>query len=310
MEWEAVKMFNEIYSAYYNAVAAILKAASREPLTDQKIRNIVEEKAFEESILNILPALKDERWPLLNAKGESILVHDPEMPLTYLQKQWLMAISLDPRIQLFGESIINFPEVEPLFLPEDYRIIDQYSDGDAYENEEYRAVFRTILDAVNHKYPLDITHKNKKGNRIKTTIMPEYLEYSEKDDKFRLIGSGSRFYETLNIGRIIECKPCQSAFLPANEKRNFDRQGCVIFELADYRNALERALMHFAHFEKQAERIDDKKYRITVHYDKDDETELVIRILSFGPLIRVVEPGHFINLIRERLIQQKRCGNI
>ena len=126
MEWEAVKMFNEIYSAYYNAVAAILKAASKEPLTDQKIRNIVEEKAFEESILNILPALKDERWPLLNAKGESILVHDPEMPLTYLQKQWLMAISLDPRIQLFGESIINFPEVEPLFLPEDYRIIDQY----------------------------------------------------------------------------------------------------------------------------------------------------------------------------------------
>ena len=82
------------------------------------------------------------------------------------------------------------------------------------------------------------------------------------------------------------------------------------FELADYRNALERVLMHFAHFEKQAERIDDKKYRITVHYDKDDETELVIRILSFGPLIRVVEPGHFINLIRERLIQQKRCGNI
>lgn len=75
-------MFNEIYSAYYNAVAAILKAASKEPLTDQKIRNIVEEKAFEESILNILPALKDERWPLLNAKGESILVHDPEMPLT------------------------------------------------------------------------------------------------------------------------------------------------------------------------------------------------------------------------------------
>ena len=50
MEWEAVKMFNEIYSAYYNAVAAILKAASKEPLTDQKIRNIVEEKAFEERI--------------------------------------------------------------------------------------------------------------------------------------------------------------------------------------------------------------------------------------------------------------------
>lgn len=51
-----------------------------------------------------------------------------------------------------------------------------------------------------------------------------------------------------------------------------------------------------------------KHYKITVNYDKDDETEIVIRILSFGPMIKVVAPAHFENLIKERLIKQKSCG--
>ena len=64
---------------------------------------------------------------------------------------------------------------------------------------------------------------------------------------------------------------------------------------------------YFAHFEKQAERIEADRYRVTVSYDKDDETEIVIRILSFGPMIRVTAPQHFVELIKERLINQKSC---
>ena len=37
--------------------------------------------------------------------------------------------------------------------------------------------------------------------------MPEYLEYSEKDDKFRLVASGCRYGKTINLGRILSCKP-------------------------------------------------------------------------------------------------------
>ena len=65
--------------------------------------------------------------------------------------------------------------------------------------------------------------------------------------------------------------------------------------------------MHFAHFEKQAEKLDDKRYKVTVTYDKDDETEIVIRILSFGPMVKVTAPQHFVDLIKERLISQKSC---
>ena len=41
--------------------------------------------------------------------------------------------------------------------------------------------------------------------------------------------------------------------------------------------------------------------------DRFDETEIVIRVLSFGPYIKVLEPECFVNLIKERLISQKSC---
>lgn len=63
--------------------------------------------------------------------------------------------------------------------------------------------------------------------------------------------------------------------------------------------------MHFAHFEKQVEKVEEEKYRVTINYDKDDETEIVIRILSFGQMVKVVEPNSFIDLIKDRLLKQK-----
>ena len=53
--------------------------------------------------------------------------------------------------------------------------------------------------------------------------------------------------------------------------------------------------------------MDDNKYRITIYYDKGDETEVVIRVLSFGPMVKVTAPQHFAGLIKERLLEQKSC---
>ena len=138
--------------------------------------------------------------------------------------------------------------------------------------------------------------------------MPEYLEYSEKDDKFRLIGSGCRYGGIINLARIVRCVPSAKEFKYKPSKRTHTEKRTVEFEVYDRRNALERVMMHFAHFEKQAERMDEDHYRISITYDKDDETEMVIRVLSFGPMVKVTAPDHFVNLIKERLIQQKNCG--
>lgn len=301
-------IFSELCSVYYNTVAEILKAAIDHPLGKNELRRIVEERAFGESILNIEPSLMEGRWQLLKRDGTTPIQSVPSMPLTVIQKRWLKAISLDSRIRLFQDELMVLPDVEPLFTEEDICIFDKYADGDNYRDETYIKNFRRILDAVRNRYPLSIDVLNRRGHRTPIILMPEYLEYSEKDDKFRLIGSGCRFGRTVNLGRIICCERYTGANVIGSNERKLQRPRNVQFELVNQRNALERVLLHFAHFEKQAERIDGQRYKVTIYYDKDDETEMVIRILSFGPMIKVTAPVHFINLIKERLLHQKSCG--
>ena len=301
-------LFHEIYSTYFQTVAKILTEAVDHPLTTGEINSIIQNNAFEESTLNIPESLGVEHWQLLKEDGTTILRNKPNMPLTILQKRWINSIALDPRIRLFTDKPIVFSDVEPLFTPEDIYVFDKYSDGDQYGDAEYIRKFRLILDAIKHQYPIQVRITNRHGKLLTARTIPEYLEYSEKDDKFRLIGAGSKLGNTINLGRIISCEKCENQQGEKLGKRNLPRLRKVIFELVDNRNALERVMMHFAHFEKHVEKTDNRKYQVTLYYDKEDETEILIRVLSFGPMIRVIKPTAFINLIKDRLSNQKSCG--
>ena len=302
-------IFSELYGAYYRAVADILAAAGQHPLQKHELRALIEKHAFGESVLNIEPAIREERWQLIRADGSTPIRHTPTMPLTLLEKRWLRAIAADPRVRLFAGELPEFPEVEPLFSPGDIAVYDKYADGDSYEDEDYIRRFRLILDAIKNRCPLRLEVVNRNGATVRKVLMPDHLEYSEKDDKFRLIGTGRRRVETVNLARIVCCAPFSGRFDPPAAKAEPPKKRTVEFELYDQRNALERVLMHFAHFEKQAVKVDGGRYRVTVSYDRDDETEIVIRLLSFGPMIRVTAPEHCVELIRARLLRQKSCGH-
>lgn len=300
-------IFNEIYSAYYKTVAMILKEATKEPLLKAGIREIIEENAFEESIISIPDAIDQGRWQLIKEDGTTPVKVPPKLPLTMVEKQWLKAISLDPRIKLFGDMDFGFlDDIEALFKPSDVLVFDQYNDGDDFSSETYIANFRLILDAIKKSQPLTIEMTNGSGKKLSLDVMPKKLEYSEKDSKFRLIGV-NEFYNTINLGRIEKCSICNNDFDHNMEFGVAPEYDSVTFELINERNSLERVLLHFAHLDKRAEKLDDDKYLVTINYTKDDETEVLIRILSFGPMIKVVSPASFVNLIRQRLIEQESC---
>ena len=299
-------IFNEIYSAYYNAVAKIIASIINGNADEKTINKIIDENAFGESMLTVLPSLKSEKWQLVKADMTTPIQRIPAMPLTTIQKQWLKAISLDPRIKLFGIEFDGLDDVEPLFTSEDYYIYDKYMDGDPYEEEAYIQRFKTILSALNEKKPLKIQMVNRKGNIVSMTVMPQHLEYSEKDDKFRLISTGCRYGGIVNLARITTCEKCNT-FGYATHHISMESKEFLTLRIFDERNALERTLLHFAHFEKRVERIDAKKYLVHIKYNKSDETEMVIRILSFGPMVEVVEPEGFKKLIIARLKSQKSC---
>ena len=128
-------IFSELYSAYYNTVARIIETSFRPGATEKDLRQHVLENAFSESVLTILPALKSGKWPLLKKDLSPALKHVPTMPLTLLEKQWLKAICDDPRIKLFDVELPELEDVEPLFTRDNYRIFDQYTDGDPFEDE-------------------------------------------------------------------------------------------------------------------------------------------------------------------------------
>jgi len=289
-------------------MAKIIERAMEHPLEKDELRSIVTQYAFGESILNIESSIAEEKWQLIKKDGTTPIVNTPSMPLTILQKRWLKAVATDPRIKLFEDEISGLDDVEPLFSQEDFYVFDKYADGDAFEDETYIKNFRLILDAIRNKYPLKITTLGRKDRERVCVVMPEYLEYSEKDDKFRLICTGRKYGDIVNLGRIITCEPYTEEYVARKNTRSNKKTEIVEFELVDERNALERVLLHFAHFKKQAERVDEKKYKVSIMYDKDDETEILIRVLAFGPMIRVTGPNHFVDLMKERLQRQRSCG--
>ena len=180
--------FREFYGAYYNTVAKILTKALTGTLSEKDIYTLACETAFSESGYSIADAIKSERWQLIDTDMNTPLTHPPTMPLTLLEKRWLKAISLDKRVQLFDLPFPPLGDTEPLFTPEDYVIFDRYSDGDAFESPIYIRHFRAVLSAVRGHYPLAVDMENRYGETVRMYVMPDRLEYSEKDDKFRLIG--------------------------------------------------------------------------------------------------------------------------
>ncbi len=300
-------IFSELYSAYYNTVAAIISRLLEGDVSERELQTIVTKKAFGESVLTVLPSLKSEKWQIMCSDMTTPIEHKPTMPLTLLQKQWLKAISLDPRFRLFGIELEGLDGVEPLFTPEDYHVYDKYSDGDPYEDGEYINKFRIILDAIRENKQIKIEMVNRKGREIFARILPNRLEYSAKDDKFRVIGSGNSFISVLNLARIKSCH------IYAGERQSVEKlrepvHDTLTLKIVDERNALERVMLHFAHFEKQAEKIDSKSYLLKIKYSRDDEPEMVIRILSFGPLVEVIAPDSFREAIINKLKKQKNCG--
>ena len=299
-------IFSELYSAYYNTVAAIISGIIDGEHSEKELQKIVAERAFGESVLTIMPSLKTEKWQLVHSDMTTSLEHKPTMPLTTLQKQWLKAISLDPRVKLFGVEFPDLEDVEPLFTSADYHVYDKYGDGDPFEDEEYVRQFRIILEAIRKDSQIKFEMVNRKGNTMFVRCVPIRLEYSEKDDKFRMVTRGWNSVSTVNLAKITGCNHyVGDRGLSSVEREPENRT--VSVRVTDERNALERFMLHFAHFEKKAERLDGKNYLVKIKYDKSDETEMVIRVLSFGPMAEVTEPEDFRELIGERLKKQQNC---
>ena len=305
-------LFSEIYSAYYNTVASIISCSQQGKLDSDLLFKIVKESAFPESFMTIGSALETGKWPLIKKDYTTNIESLPTMPLSILQKRWLKALCNDKRIRLFVSDEVlerlknQLQDVEALFNENDYYLYDKYSDGDPYDDPDYIKNFRTALEAIHQKKTISVEYTGRFGQQKRFICAPCKIEYSEKDDKFRIISKVRNRHSILNIARINSCEVTENSKVDdiSEEDLPDNRRTSVTLEIYDERKAMERVMLAFAHFEKSAVQISDDVYQLTLNYDSFDETELVVRVLSFGPMVKVLEPEGFRNLIQERIFKQ------
>jgi hypothetical protein len=305
-------LFSEIYSAYYNTVASIISCSQKGKLDSDILYEIVKKSAFPESFMTIGSALESGKWPLIKKDYSTNIKNIPTMPLSMLQKRWLKALCNDKRIRLFVDDEVlaklksHLKDVEPLFTENDYYLYDKYSDGDPYEDAEYIKNFRTVIKAIHQNKKISLEYTGRFGQQKRFVCEPYKIEYSEKDDKFRIISKVKNRHSILNVARIDSCELTETSKTDdlSEEDLPDNRRTSVTLEIYDERKAMERVMLAFAHFEKSAVQISDDVYQLTLNYDSFDETELVVRVLSFGPMVKVLEPEGFRNLIQERISNQ------
>ena len=298
-------LFSEVYSRYYNAVAEVLARAVSGALTDKEMYDIVREKAFSESVMTIPDLLKKQVWQLMLPDNTTPIRNIPEMPLTELEKRWLKSLLADPRIKLFSPSEQGLETVKPLFSADDFVYYDRYTDSDPYDDPKYIENFSAVLTAVKEKRRLKIRFAGHLGTEQSWECIPQKIEYSAKDDKFRLIVTAPHGMSTINMARVKSCETGEK-YSPDEYSPKETMKKELVMDLVDERNALERVMLHFSDLEKETRRIDDTHYRINLKYYTEDEAEILIRVLSFGPVLRVISPDSFITRIKSRIQKQER----
>lgn len=318
-----MELFSEIYNCYYQVVDRILTRAEQRPVTGQDMNEICSLLGFAESGLYILPKLIGGEWKLLNSDDgihyRALTNEHAALSLTLLQRSWIKTLLLDDRFRLFfSDEELPILEkyvqnAELLWEPDTFFCYDQFAEGDPYDSLEYRRHFRTLLTAISKKQYVTISYQSEKGNRITHHYLPLKLEYSSKNDRFRLLAVPENERHSIYI-RIINLRGItKTALLSRFDEEDLDFAGLiqktyykepVRLLIKNKRNALERAMLHFANYEKRTKKIDENTWECLIYYNRSMETELLIEILSFGPAIQVMGPESFLNQVKDRLQRQ------
>ncbi len=320
-----MELFTEIHNCYYQVLRHLL--CSQDAVTIEDMCGRIREEGFEESMLAIIPKIESGAWQLFEREGAHFLskiAPDFLTPLTELEKRYLKALLADPRIGLFlsreqRESLDSMlSDVTPLWKQEHFYYYDRFADGDPYDDDTYRTNFRTLLTAQKNRQYVDLDYTSPRGARVHHYYVPARLEYSVKNDKFRVLALERTRHrnvklEILNVARIDHVTLTDQK-LSADVDLNAAIRGSYYKEplrlrIINKRNALERAMLHFANYEKNTVKIDEDTYECLIYYNQSMETELLIEVLSFGPMLTVLGNDRFLKSLKQRLERQKKLSD-
>jgi len=306
-------IFSEIYGESFKTMHRLLNELENGSLNAKEIRDIVY-RNIQDPIMaeEFIKKIKD--WDIVYRDNESGLFSSevsmlPDLPLTNIEKRWMKAIFNDPKMSIFGLTDSGLEDVEPLYQQDTFVYYDMNGDGDNFGDKTYRQALQNVMYGIEFALPIKVTYTTRGGKSITVMCMPRDIEFSQKDNKLRVLASSVKEKETdtvqeviINVDSIASCEVYKGK---ANIEYNIEPDLCnLIIRIKDERNALERITLSFSGFEKQVDMIGDNLYEMQVVYNKNDELEMLIRILSFGPLVEILKPSELRQMIKERIEKQ------
>ena len=318
IETKNTPLFNPLYSTYYFAIRNILKTyirSKKQPLSNETIAKLIEASAYIEAPGELYDLIfnKSETTTIFNYSQNGVsspINHIPDFPLTTIELRFIAAILQDKRVIMFvPHKIIEelhqaLKDVKPLWKTEDIKYFDQNKDGDDFDNKDYVVLFQTILNAINHKKNIHLIYGRKNNSDIFT---PTHLDYSQKDNTFRLFVKELKYpinLENIKSIEITDQKPKKTEDSTVSETLKVE-----IFDDTSRKYHFNRAIRIFSNLKKTCKRTEkENTYELTVDYDKSDESEIVIKILMFGPNMKVLEPKDVSNEVNQRIQKQKELG--
>ena len=342
-----MELFHEYKNKYFHLIFRILNL-SKDGLDRDEIIKLIEQEEYEEKVIGkdfktFEGMLLNEYESLDNlnlleereSKFYSILNNEKRIPLkvrfSKLEKTWINGMIKEPVVQaLLGKEILEKLEKALEDVKEGNNDIIEFTNkvksNFQYNIKKFTEDFYIILEGIVKEGPIIYTNVDRNGNEYKNQLaLPIRIEYSLKDDKFRasLYSLKEERSIMVNLHTLKDVKIAEKDIeISENINLEINREDVlrklkekkysetpITIELEDIRGAMERCFMSFSSFERCSRAISENKYEIDIYYYTFEEADVIRKIMSLGPYVKVKSPERvkeiIVGKIKEAFLFQK-----
>lgn len=185
-------------------------------------------------------------------------------------------------------------------------VVKEKSKSPIRNRKEDMKYFSEILEAILEKHMIKYTYEAREEKFEDKLATPVRFLFSNRKNQLQLIAipEGEERLILMNLSSFRKVEKTKRRGEGGAEEFLESRKTCVILEMEEHRNVIERSFSIFTHLKKEARYDKEKKiYILKVWYYDFDESDMIQDILSLGPAVMVVEPPRI-----RKAIYQEACG--
>lgn len=274
---------------------------------------------------------------LIDIKGYTKYVFDKNvrsyfmdiLPLSLIELRWLKTVLQDDLADIFLDKdiidkIIKIIDQNSIYPIYEFKLEQNIKYYDRYINEEYfeKEHIKKLIANLHSLYPkyMHIKYVNYKEQEKEGIYKPLWIEYSKRNNRFQVICFDSRNdnYTYINLERIKSIK--ESSYIMKTDSYSLkeERSKEKIEVKKDYRkikvlffnnrNLPDRILTEFSPWKKTCIfNGKSKQFEMELTYDRHEEKEILIRLLGYGPYIKITSDegdNYILREFKNRILQQ------